>query len=560
MIGRRRLLVMVAASAGLLLGASWPVPSRAATLSVTPFDSQLTTGQTLTLTVKLDADAQAINAAEGTISWSSDILRLTSISRNGSIFSYWPIEPAVDDRRSVIFSGGLPSPGFDGPSGTIVRLTFTAIAAGSGVVQIDGAKVLANDGSGTDVLTAHHDAMVTVTGADPEPAPPPSPGDFPAPVISSNTHPSQSTWYDEYRAELSWTTPVGYRGASYVLTADPNSLPDDERETTGSTATVTMVGDGNWYFHVRAEYTDGWSGTAHYALHVDRTPPEPPTLGFDPAHGPESANPLMLITGRDATSGIASYTAAVDGGPSVVTDNALDLGGLSAGSHQVLVTASDRAGNSSQFTYNFAISGYPAPVITSVSSPLLLLDPIVIRGTAQAGDRVTVMIDGRTMGTTMAGRYDPTAQGITIRTPWTLTIEGLLQPGTYRVTATATSPIGQVSAPSGTSDIKVVGQAIRIGGRPFATLSVATPAVVLVLLLLVAILAVMIRLALAVRSMHRRALVAIDDVQTVLAFNERQSLSRQQVASAMVRVERDLEDRPGSRRRLTRRTTPPRRR
>lgn len=556
---RRRVILFTAATIVLAACGLTPVRASAASLFFSPSSGSYSVGQSFTVTVKVNASGQPMNAAEGTVTWNSNVLRLASLSSSGTIFKYWPIDPVARGASTALFSGGVPSPGYSGSSGTIMRLNFVAQAAGTGTLQFSGAKILANDGYGTNIFSGSGTATFTVVASTSKPAPPPTTSipSRPTPVISSSTHPDQSAWYRASDITLSWTRPSGLLGVSYILTADPDTIPDEQRDTTGTTADQTLSSDGTWYFHLRGEYAGGWSGTAHYAIHFDRTPPPEFTLVFDTDHGPTSASPTVTFSVTDVTSGVITYTSSIDGSPAAATDTTLMLEGLRPGEHHAVVTATDRAGNSRQADLVFTIVGYAAPTITSVSSPLLLLDPLVVRGIANIGDRITIYINGQAVGEVVAGPTDTAAEaGIAVRAPWTVTVDQLFRPGTYQVTATATSRAGQVSSITDPRPLHVSGQAILLNGRPVATLSVVTPIVILAVSLLALILSVMVKLGVSVWSMHRRVRVVEEELESIRLFNEKQSLSRQQLNSVIDEIEADLEgtDRP-KRRRPVRRTT-----
>jgi mannitol-specific phosphotransferase system IIBC component len=130
---------------------------------------------------------------------------------------------------------------------------------------------------------------------------------------------------------------------------------------------------------------------------------------------------------------------------------------------------------------------------------------------------------------------------VTVRLPWTVTVERLFRPGAYDVTATATSTSGQVSAKTDSRTVHVIGRSLFLNGRPVATISVATPLGVLFLSLLALIIAVIVRLVLAVIMMHRREHIVEEELETLREVNKRQSLTKQQLDDALEQIEEDVE-------------------
>lgn len=535
---RQLILVWVLIIAGILLV---PSRSRAATLFISPSSGISTVGQTMTVTVKVNAAGQAINASEGTITWTA-ALSLKSVSSSGSIFQFWAVQPSGSDVTGrVIFSGGLPNPGYSGTSGTIIRLTFTAKSTGAAAVQVAGGKVLANDGQGTDVLTSQGRGSYTIKATAVIPPPAPSLPNRPTPTLTVSDWPDQSSWYRSDRATLAFSRPSGLEGVSYLLDQQSTATPPEIVNAPSGPISLTIVGDGVWYVHLRGKYAAGWSATAHYVLRRDTAPPDPFTLTLE-RDGLSDPAPQLVFSTRDATSGVATYSLVVDGAAAKEVASPTILTLDQSGRHRVEVTAVDAAGNGTAANLEFETVGYPAPTVTSISSPLLLLDSLVVRGTTNAGDKVTVYVNGRSVGEVIAGPADPNAQaqGVTIKTPWILTSDRLFRPGTYQVTAAATSADGQSSVITKPLLLRVVGQAMLLRGRPVLTISVVTPLAILAVSLLAAIIGVMTRLWLAVRLMHRRVDYAEEELEALQEFSDHQTVTRSQLDSALRQIEIDL--------------------
>ncbi len=538
MIRRFGIIAMIAV--GVLFGRSHR--SLAATLSIAPSSGAYTVGQSFTVTLKVNAAGQAINASEGTITWSSSVLSLKGVSAGGSIFQFWAVQPSGSDATGrVIFSGGLPSPGYSGSGGTIIKLTFTAKTAGTAAVKISGGKVLANDGLGTDLLTGQGQGSYTLRPASPTPTPEPTRPNRPTPTLTVPEFPDQSAWYRGDRATVTFSRPAGIEGVSYVFDQQAGTAPPEIIKVVSGSIALTVPTDGLWSIHLRGKYSSGWSSTTHYILRRDATAPEPFTLSLDRT-GADDPAPQLTWSATDAASGVAAFTLSLDGAVAQTVTSPAALTIDQAGHHRVVVTATDQAGNSAEASLDFDTTGYPAPVITSVSSPLLLLDPLVVRGTASAGDTITVYVNNQSVGEVIAGPVDPSAQtqGVTIRTPWILTSDRFFRPGTYQVTATATSPEKRHSAPTKPQTLQVIGQAVLLRGRPVLTISVVTPLAVLTISFLTAIIGVLLRLWLAWRAMHRRVNYAEEELEALREFSHHQSVTRDQLDSALQQIETDL--------------------
>jgi hypothetical protein len=124
-----------------------------ATLFLLPGNYSYFVGEVFSVSVKLDTGGRSINAAESLIEFPSEKLEVKEISTENSIFDIWPREPFYSNEEGFIsFGGGLPTPGFNGSSGTILTILFEAKKEGRANVDFSQGRVLADDGLGTNVL------------------------------------------------------------------------------------------------------------------------------------------------------------------------------------------------------------------------------------------------------------------------------------------------------------------------------------------------------------------------------------------------------------------------
>jgi Cohesin domain. len=160
----------------------------AADLQLSPASGSYATGQTFVVTVQVDPSGASINAVEGVISFDTNLLSLTSISKNGSALSLWTEDPttaagAVTEANSsgrITFGGGNPSP-FSSVS-NLLSLTFRATGEGSAEVSFADGTVLQADATATEVTDALTGGTYTIAAAaEPEPTPSPEPSAEEAP-------------------------------------------------------------------------------------------------------------------------------------------------------------------------------------------------------------------------------------------------------------------------------------------------------------------------------------------------------------------------------------------
>ena len=215
----------------------------------------------------------------------------------------------------------------------------------------------------------------------------------------------------------------------YSGTADPNSKllvwvnADNDIE-------ITANQSGNWSFTQAYPLPDGYNsfyasaldsygnviGTPqHVTILVDTTPPPPPVVA-SPANGSGTNDTAPAITGVAEPSNVV--TIYIDGS-SQGTATA-DSGGnwsftpstpLADGSHTVRAKSKDPAGNDSidSNTNTFTVDATPPAsptVITPPNGSITSNDTPSISGTGEAGSRVTILVDGSSIGDTTVSGMD----------------------------------------------------------------------------------------------------------------------------------------------------------
>lgn len=312
----------------------------AATLYFSPSGGSFSVGSTFSVSVRTNTQGQAVNTAEATITYTADTLELVSVGGGSSFPLQTPGSPSKSFGQAY-FSGGVPTPGYNGVSGSVGSMTFRAKAVGTAQLAIDSGKILLNDGEGTNALAGTSGATFTIT--------PPPVGNV---QVSSQTHPNPNDWYAKSAVELSWSRPEGAYGFSFDFDQEPVTIPDNQLDTTVTTKkTYENVKDGTWYFHIKSRgQTGSFGGTVHFKVQIDNLAPNPPTITLEENVDANAITgaPNIIFESSDSGSGIASYDILIDG--DLVQEKATSpykLEKLKKGKVNVEVKAYDRAGNSS---------------------------------------------------------------------------------------------------------------------------------------------------------------------------------------------------------------------
>lgn len=357
----------------LFLTLSPTTRAASARLQLSPGSITTATGQTFTLQVRISTDT-AVNAASASVVFPGSLLEAISTSKAGSIFSFWTTEPTIQG-ESVVFGGGLPSPGYSGSAGRIITITFRAKAAGTANIIISDSKILANDGGGTNIYSGYNGTVVTINQS------------LSGAVISSSTHPDQTKWYAVNDVSLEWTRPTGAQNYRYSLERDDNSSAPQTGQTGSNTILFLDLPDGKWTLTLTTLFS-GQERVTKFVISIDTAPPKPFTVKLESRLGKYDPSPKFSFTAKDETSGIDHYQISLNGGKEIRTVEGFHtFENLNLGKHQLIIKAYDKAGNFTEVKHNFEIVEIPTagPIggvinlfgitlpLTTVASILLIL-------------------------------------------------------------------------------------------------------------------------------------------------------------------------------------------
>ena len=131
----------------------------AATLFFSPSSGTYNIGDAFAVSLYVSSPDQAENASQGTIHFPPDKLQVTSLGKSDSTYTIWVQEPFFSNAYGTVqFAGVVPNPGFVGQRGKVITVNFKVIGSGTAKINVAKGSVLANDGSGTQILTDVSDA------------------------------------------------------------------------------------------------------------------------------------------------------------------------------------------------------------------------------------------------------------------------------------------------------------------------------------------------------------------------------------------------------------------
>jgi hypothetical protein len=111
-----------------------------------------------------------MNAASADILFPSDKLRVLEVTEGRSVMTMWVQKPAFSNTAAggyVNFAGIVLNPGFTGTAGNVMTIRFQALATGDAPLSMVDGSILANDGSGTNILDSLGTGDITVIPAVP---------------------------------------------------------------------------------------------------------------------------------------------------------------------------------------------------------------------------------------------------------------------------------------------------------------------------------------------------------------------------------------------------------
>jgi len=456
-----RYLVFCFSFAFLFLGMVRETEAAQASFYVLPESGDYEVGNRFSVSVFINSDGAAINAAQSVVYFSADKLKVIEISKAGSIFTLWPEEVVYSNSEGKItFAGGLPSPGYTGEKGKILTIVFQGKSAGEAKVYFRDEAILANDARGTNIFSFSKGDVYKITvptGVPPEIIKLP-----PLPKVYSPTHPQPDKWYSNNNPILKWDLPAGVAGVSTVFNQEFVYNVPSSSEGLFSSRNYSEVGDGIWYFRIRFQNKDGWGEISRFKVQIDTQAPHPFEIKVDNEGDPTNPQPILYFQAKDDTSGINHYEIKISQREVFslleVQTNPLRMPHQDPGLHPVQVKAVDNAGNSTLGTTEVPIESIPSPELSACPPTLVSGEEILhLEGNASINHTVIVFLnrDGKTIKTWEVATDS--------KGSWSLEDSGLFKSGIYKISARAKNNKGAISNPSSECTLKIILSGISIG-------------------------------------------------------------------------------------------------
>ena len=430
--------------------------SSEASLYLSPSDGTYEVGNTFSVKVKLKSEQVPANVIGAEINFNNNELEAVSISKTGSIFSLWTTEPTFSNSSGrIVFEGGNPT-AFQGSSGTIITITFRAKVSATTNIAFSSGSVLAADGEGTNILTSMSGGVyklkpkiiISEPESEQEYIPPFTLGVPGAPKIFSFTHPDPEEWYSNNDPVFKWTVQEGVTAVRVLYGRNPRSAPTVLYSPPISEKKLEGLEDGIWYFHCQLKNDYGWGGITHFKFGIDTKNPEPFEIEIKGGEKTTNPRPILIFNTIDHLSGIENFEVKIGNSRGdVIADeeiksNPYQLPVQAPGIHNVIVKASDKAGNYVVSIAEIEILPIETPVITNAPSELSVNDLIVLKGLAIPKAKINIYVEDE-KGRVFLDHTQSTDKGI-----WYFTFSHSVPEGNYKAWAEAIDKEGARSMSS----------------------------------------------------------------------------------------------------------------
>lgn len=294
----------------------------------------------------IDTQGQNINTIKLSLSFDPKKLSIVRASGGTSIISLWIESPTFNNVNGTEKMTGVITNGITTDYGVIATITFRALSPGDTTLTIkEDSVVLLNDGFGSEAKIQAARGQYTIL--------PKPPGGV---NIYSQTHSVQDHWYNSSSPVFNWDKDPGVTGYSFAFDDKPNTVPGNTVITKDNTFGYQDIGDGVWYFHLKAQKKGFWGEATHFQVRIDTKPPESfkPVVNY--LKSGDTRKAFVVFDTKDKLSGVDHYevntidlsnSEAGDAPVFIETTSPYLMSLMPNQDMQVVVRAFDKAGNAS---------------------------------------------------------------------------------------------------------------------------------------------------------------------------------------------------------------------
>ena len=319
-----------------------PSTTGSATLSVGQETIVASKGELFDVTVKGNANTEAIDTVRAVLTFDPTIVRAQSVRLSG-LFERSAPGNYLDNSSGKVSWGAFTLNNPVNGNFDLMVVTFLAMNEGSVNISVSSDSRMISDGE----EKINIDALVSTTvqvGASKSVV-----EGSPLIVVNSQTHPSDEEWYQGNTVTMGWSALTAEKQITkYLVAFDESSAtdPNTSLAVTQNTRTFNSVLDGIHYFHIKGVLDDGkFTPTVHRRVKVDTTAPNDFEVTPSDIRILKGESLWLTFATTDETSGITQYQMAMNDTEFQVQESPLEITDLDAGTYFFRISALDRAGN-----------------------------------------------------------------------------------------------------------------------------------------------------------------------------------------------------------------------
>lgn len=312
-------------------------------LFVSPSTGSFVEDSIFDVTITLNTKSLSVNGVDVKVNFDPSKLAVVKPSGGKSIIGVWVEPPSFDNSKGVVSYVGVIPNGVITGSGVIGTITFKVLRSGRTNVKLSSNSfIYLNDGLGTKASVDFGIGQYDLVTKAPEGV-----------RIYSETHPLQSNWYNNNSPVFSWERDLGVTGFSFILDDKPTTIPDNQIDTNDTVKSFEKLSDGLNYFHIKSFKNGVWSGTGHFLVRIDTSPPADfkPTVNYLVSEKSLGQRALVSFFTTDSLSGIDKYEIGVislgnNTAPVFIeSESPFQIENKNNESQNVVVRVFDKAGN-----------------------------------------------------------------------------------------------------------------------------------------------------------------------------------------------------------------------
>jgi hypothetical protein len=315
------------------------------------------TGQIFQIELRLNAGAGDIDTVRANGTFPTDHVEWAGYSLGSAFPNSSPTSGADAGNGTFSIGAFRISDGVDGDV-LVANLLFRAMRSGDiSISLLSNSRALS---SGVDRFSSVNGLHISISGQPVD--------EFPMGTDSqsgitftSTSHPDEDAWSSNRAIELSWSG-ISDQVSKVYFTFDQNPQTTPDAEMLDTVFRTTVEEDGIYFGHIRVVFINGREVVLHHRFNIDATSPVKPQPSLDQDFISSDVPNTVRFGTTDSMSGIRHYVVTVDGAIHETEDGFFELPRLGSGAHTIIVTAVDRAGNSSSNSIGLTIIGVPSVV------------------------------------------------------------------------------------------------------------------------------------------------------------------------------------------------------